>query len=98
MSVGVGSAPEIDKCWDMAEADGGVNQPISPDPAESIRDNHAAAERSCKHASRLVWILRQKRHGVGALDVRLVHSGIGTDKAMMGFANQNLATHTNDSL
>src|SRR5262245_27826222 len=97
MTARVVHTAEVDKWRNARDPNCSIDQSFAPDAAERVRYDDSTSENPSQLASRTIRIPWEKTHGIGAFNVRLINTGVGTNEAVMCFANDNVASHPNNS-
>ena len=97
IGMAIALTAEIDERRYPCNPDCRVHESLSPNSAERIGNDDAASEDLSQLARRAIRVLRKKTYGVRTLDVRLIDARICTNKAVMRFADDDVASHSDDA-
>src|SRR4030095_5618330 len=97
MTARVVLTAEVDEWRNAGDPNCSIDQSFAPDAAERVRYDDSTSKNPSQLASRTIRLPREKTHGIGAFNVRLINAGVGTNEAVMCFANDNVASHANNS-
>src|SRR5262245_42919152 len=97
MTVSIAHTSKINEGRHSRNPDCGINKTFAPDAAKSVRYDDSTSEDTSKLASGTIGIFGKNAYNTVPFNVRLIYTGVSTNKAVMCFADQNLAAHPNDS-
>src|SRR5215510_506879 len=97
MTARIALTAEVDEWRNARDPDCDIDQSFAPDATKCVRYDDPTSENPSQLASRTIRIPRKKTHCIRAFNVRLIDPGIGTNEAVMRFADENVAPRPNNS-
>src|SRR6476646_10089088 len=103
VALRIALAAIVDQSIHPRDTDRNFSQPLSPRPAEAIRDDYRKRKPeflldfAIQSRRRSIGIFRQNQCLLPAIDIGNIHSAVGTDEAVASFGDKNVSSSSNDS-